>query len=540
MPRASESTGPETDTMKIADLLTNSVRRFPERTAVTHDDRQITFRQLHRQAAGLADHLRQLSVPRGARIAVLFENSIEYVTAFFAVTMAGYVVVPLDTSLDAGSLRFVLSDCEAHVLMAGFRFRKILTKIVEDGTPVDHIITDRPLTLPSGGVKVELLSDIIKPEQQTTPSEDTGSNNAGPDDQNDEGQLAAIFYTSGSTGKPKGVMLSHRNLVSNTLATIDYLSLTDTDSVMVILPFYYIYGNSLLLTHIACGGRLVIDNRFLYPEVILDTMEKENTTGFSGVPSNFMILLGNSTFTKRRLESLRYLTQAGGAMAPEVTRKLMDAFPAKEIFIMYGQTEAAPRVTWLPPEKLKEKLGSIGIPVPGVEVYIVDDDGNELPPEQVGQIMVVGPNVMLGYWNQADEEREVLREGRLFTGDLARKDHDGYIWVVGRKKEIIKTGGNRVSVKEIEECILEHDKVLETAVFGVDDPVLGEAIKTVVVPKPGSSLTAKEVSDFCRSRLAQHKIPKFIDFADALPKQKSGKVDKLKLKSQQQTTIQDI
>jgi len=516
--------------MKIPDLLTGTAGRFPDRIAVTHDDKQITFRDLHRQAAALAEHFLQMSLPPGARIAILLENSIDYVTTFFAVSLAGYVVVPLDTSLDAGSLRFVLRDCDAHVLVAGFRFRKILARIFEGDTPVDHVIADRQLNLSRDDVRVELLPDIITavdpiPEPSERPDHDN------------EAQLAAIFYTSGSTGKAKGVMLSHRNLVSNTVATIEYLKLTESDSVMVILPFYYIYGNSLLLTHIACGGRLVIDNRFLYPEVILDTMEKEKTTGFSGVPSNFMILLGNSTFTKRRLESLRYLTQAGGAMAPEVTRKLMGAFPSKEIYIMYGQTEAAPRVTWLPPEKLRQKLGSIGIPVPGVEVYIVDDDGNELPAGQVGEIMVVGPNVMLGYWNQAGEESEVLRDGRLFTGDLAKKDDDGFIWVVGRKKEIIKTGGNRVSAKEIEECILEHENVLETAVFGIDDPVLGEAIQAVVVARNGMSLSEKDISDFCRARLASHKVPKFIDFTGALPKQKSGKVDKLKLRKQKQKKI---
>lgn len=516
--------------MKIFDLLSKSAGQYPDRPAVTHDGRHTSFRQLHQQAAALAGRLRELELPEGSRIGLLFENSLEYAVSFFAIFGAGYVAVPMDTSLGADSLRFVLADCDARVLLAGSRFRRVIPKIVAEDTPVQRIFSEKKVEVGRDDIPLEIIGDIIESPRYaaTTTASDSGGT---------EEDLAAIFYTSGSTGTPKGVMLSHRNLVSNTIATIEYLALTEDDSVIVILPFYYIYGNSLLLTHIACGGRLVIDNRFMYPEVVLDTMESEAVSGFSGVPSNFMILLGNSTFAKRKLESLRYFTQAGGAMAPEIVRKLMDAFPSKQIFIMYGQTEAAPRVTYLPPHMLKDKLGSIGIAVPGVDVIVADESGVELPPGEVGEIVVSGPNVMMGYWNQSDEEREVLRDGRLFTGDLARKDDDGYIYVVGRKKEIIKTGGNRVSVKEIEECLMEHDSILETAVFGVDDPVLGEAIMAVIVGKNSSTVDEKEILTFCRTRLASHKVPKYIEFAASLPKQLSGKIDKVKLRQQKMKSI---
>jgi long-chain acyl-CoA synthetase len=511
--------------MTVYDLLAASAARRPDNLAVTHGTEQRTFQQLLRQATALGNHLRKLPLEEGSRVGLLFENSVEYTTAFFAILRAGYVAVPMDTSLDADSLRFVLADCNARVLLAGSRFRRILPKIIAGDTPVRWIFSDRDLNLEHDEIEFMPIGDIVEGAAPVTETETR------PDSIDPE-KLAAIFYTSGSTGTPKGVMLSHRNLVSNTMATIEYLHLTEHDSVIVILPFYYIYGNSLLLTHIACGGRLVIDNRFMYPEAVLDTMEAEAVTGFSGVPSNFMILLGNSTFAKRKLEALRYFTQAGGAMAPEVIRKLIRAFPGKEIFIMYGQTEASPRVTYLPPETLNEKLGSIGIPVPGVKVAIVDENGTELPAGQVGEIMVSGPNVMMGYWNQSGEENGVLRNGRLFTGDLARKDEDGFIYVVGRKKEIIKTGGNRVSVKEIEECLLENEKVLEVAVFGIDDAILGEAVKAVIVTGNGHTANEKELADFCKTRLAAHKVPKFFSFVSSLPKQKSGKIDKMKLKMQ--------
>ena len=509
--------------MQVFELLEKIAARYPDRTAVSHDENHTTYARLLEATNALADRLSRLPSGPGARVALLFENSVEYVEAFFAVFKSGRVAVPLDTSLTADGLKYILKDCQAEALVCSSRFRRLLPKILDEDSTLRLIICDKNVKLAHKSISVELLGDLVNAETVTNDPPMTV----------DEGELAAIFYTSGSTGTSKGVMLSHRNLISNTLATVEYLRLTENDSIMVILPFYYIYGNSLLLTHMAAGGRVVIDNRFMYPEVILDTMEKEGVTGLSGVPSNFMILLGNSTFCKRKFPALRYFTQAGGAMAPEVIRQLMDAFPDKEVWIMYGQTEAAPRVTYLPPERLKEKLGSIGIPVPGVQITIVDEQGQELPAGEVGEIMVTGPNVMLGYWNQAEEEKEVLRDGKLFTGDLARMDEDGYFYVVGRRKEIIKVGGNRVSVKEIEECVLENDKVLEAAVVGVPDPLLGEAVKLVVVLRPGCTAEPKEMQVHCQRRLAPHKVPGIVTFAESLPKLQTGKVNKLALKQLQ-------
>jgi acyl-CoA synthetase (AMP-forming)/AMP-acid ligase II len=377
---------------------------------------------------------------------------------------------------------------------------------------------------------VETISDIIE-EASSIPSLTRAAASVTPSDQAPH-ELAAIFYTSGSTGEPKGVMLSHRNLVSNTLATVQYLGLTGDDSVLVILPFYYIYGNSLLLTHVATGGQVVIDNRFMYPEVVLDSLEESRATGFAGVPSTFMIALNKSTIAKRKLADLKYITQAGGAMAPEVTRRLMEACPHQKIWVMYGQTEASPRVTYLPPERLNEKLGSIGIAVPGVEVKILDESGREVPVGETGEIIVGGPNVMLGYWNQPEATAEVLRDGWLITGDLARKDDDGYIYVVGRKREIIKSAGHRVSAKEIEERILEHEAVAETAVFGIPDGILGEAIQAVVVLRSGAECDEKQIQGFCQKRLPTFKIPRAVRFVASLPKSQSGKINKLQLKEQ--------
>ncbi len=524
--------------MKLADILTRGAVLAPDKYAAVHGDKKITYRELLLKTTRLAYFLENHGLPAGSRVAILFENTLEYIISFFAVTRAGYVVVPLDTSLKPDKFNFIIKDCEAKVLFIQARFTRYLPEILGTNSPLQLIISDRTLDLSKDRIKSIRLADILDSEDKHPSFEEmtSGIDRIVPlENLNHKTplqcphELAAIFYTSGSTGTSKGVMLSHLNLVSNTVATIEYLKLTGDDSVMVILPFYYIYGNSLMLTHLLVGGCLVIDNRFAFPQVILETMAREKVTGFSGVPSNFMILLNNANFCSANLPSLRYLTQAGGAMAPKVIQNLIDVFPDKEIYIMYGQTEAAPRITWLPPHELKDHIGSIGIPVPGVTVLLTDDDGREVPTGEVGEITVAGDNVMLGYWHQPEEENQVLKNGKLFTGDLARRDEKGFLYVISRKKEIIKVGGNRVSAKEIEERILENDKVLEAAVVGVSDDVLGEAIKAVVVLKEGQKATAREIQDYIGLRLARHKIPKYIIFTDALPKYPSGKVRKQEL-----------
>ncbi len=519
--------------MKLTEFLHRSVSQFLDRMAVIDQDQSVNYRELAGRVDALAAALRRLNLPPLSRIGILIENSVDYVVTYFAALEVDLVVVPLDSSATAETLRFILDNCGIRVLFAQSRYRRQLAAALAGESSVDLVIIDSHLKLPNVTVPLLTVSEFI--EEADLPSI-AGESAATPaliqNRGGSEHRLAAIFYTSGSTGTPKGVMLSHLNLMSNTVATIKYLKLTEADRILVILPFYYIYGNSLLLTHIACGGCLVIDNRFLYPETVLNTLEEHACTGFSGVPSNFMILLGKSTLTSRPLSSLRYFTQAGGAMAPEITRQLMTAFPHKEIYIMYGQTEASPRVTYVPPARLAEKLGSIGIPLTGITVTIADEQGRELAAKETGELVVTGDCVMMGYWNQPDEEHQVLRSGRLHTGDLGYKDAEGYIFIVGRQKEIIKSGGNRVSVKEVEECLLSHEKVFEACVFGVPDPLLGEAIKAVVVLKLDASLELRDLQLHCRKSLADYKVPKFIEFVNALPKYQSGKVNRQLLKQQ--------
>ncbi len=363
--------------MRLDQFLCQSSQLFGDRPAVIDPERSINYRQLGEAANQFAEQLRRLPIAPGSRVALLMENCVDYVVAYFGILRAGFVVVPLDTSANGETLRYILDNCEVRVLTAQSRYRRQLKSVFDGGCGIEYLFCDT--ILPVGTSALEKIKfgesmklDSVLPaleHRETISSETIAITRNGKSH-----ELAAIFYTSGSTGTPKGVMLSQLNLVSNTQATVEYLKLTEVDRTLVILPFYYIYGNSLLLTNIACGACLVIDNRFMYPETVLNTMEEQKCTGLSGVPSSFMILLGKSTFASRKFPQLRYFTQAGGAMAPDVINSLASAFPDKEIYIMYGQTEAAPRVTYLPPEQLAAKLGSIGMPLRGVSVTIMDEN----------------------------------------------------------------------------------------------------------------------------------------------------------------------
>jgi acyl-CoA synthetase (AMP-forming)/AMP-acid ligase II len=309
---------------------------------------------------------------------------------------------------------------------------------------------------------------------------------------------------------------------------------------MAVLPFYYIYGKSLLNTHFFAGGSVVVDNRFMYPNLVLDTMKEQKVTGFSGVPSTFTILLHRSNLKAYKFDKLRYVTQAGGGMAPAVQKEVAKAFSPAKLYIMYGATEASARLSYLNPDDLPRKWGSIGKAIPNVELFVADENGNKLAAGEEGEIIARGSNIMSGYWNHPEETEKVLKNGLYYTGDIGRMDEEGFLYVVGRTKDMLKIGGNRVSAKEIEEAILEHKEISEAAVIGVEDEILGEAPKAFVVLKSLNKDIdgfTDELSSFLKNRLAVYKIPKYYEFTTELPKNTSGKVLKTALKKNKVQTI---
>lgn len=510
--------------MLINHFLENSAQQYPDKQAVWYKNKWMTYAEIDILSNKLANYLKETGVCRGDRIAILYENSFDYIVSYFAVLKAGAVTVALNTETTESALVYALNHCGAKAIITNKKFSRYLVPATRKVPGLKEVIVEQ-----------DDLSeyDNIGPCNRIRLKEilDHGRD-ARPDVRCIDIDPASIVYTSGSTEKPKGVTLSHLNVVSNTHSIVQYLDLTHQDRIMVVLPFYYIYGKSLLTTHFCVGGSVVLDNRFAFPQVILETMKKTEVTGFSGVPSTFMILLHKSAVRKFKFESLRYVTQAGGAMAPVIQKEVARVFAPAKLFIMYGATEAAPRLSYVEPEILHRKWGSIGKAIPNVDLFIANDKGEKLPPNETGEIVARGANIMTGYWNDPIGTAEVLRNGLYYTGDLGLADEDGYLYVVGRTKDIIKAGGFRISAKEVEEALLEINGVHEVAAIGVEDPILGEAVKAFIVLRENAHINGKRIKKALQTKLPLFKQPKHIEFRDSLPKNESGKILKVALREE--------
>lgn len=488
--------------MLLHNFLRETAKKYPDREAIVHLSRRMTFALLDSVSNNLANHLITLSVKPGDRVILCMENCCEYICAYFATLKAGAVVVPVNSALIASEIQGIIQNCSPVAVLTVNRRKSVMTNLLQG--------------IDSKGASIIVVDDGLctnEPDNQyRLPS-------VFPD------QVAAILYTSGTSGKPKGVMLTHENLCTNSLSIVRYLNLTCADKVAAILPFCYSYGNSLLTTHILAGGTLVIDNRFMYPNTVIETMRQESVTGFAGVPSHFAILLNKSSLKTTSLPSLRYVTQAGGHLPPEQIEEFCQILPHVQFYVMYGQTEASARLTYLEPIFLKIKVGSIGKAIPDVDIRVVNKTGDDAAPGESGEVIARGKNIMAGYWNDPDGTKQVLKDGWLYTGDLARRDEDGFLFIIDRKKEIIKTGANRVSPLEIEGVVNRMPGIRECAVCGTADPILGEAIRLFVVLN-NDKITCDDIMQFCKKRLSPFKIPKFIEFLTIMPYLSSGKINR--------------
>jgi len=504
----------------IHHFLEHSAQRYPDKTALVHEETRATYAQVNSQANQLAHWLTEQGVGVGDRVVLLFENCLEYIVSYYGILKAGAAVVPLSTELKPKGLKEIFLELEPKIIIASSRFKTLLKEIDINGVkPVKIVLKlSTPISFISE-IPVILWDELFKKGVKKNSTVKI-----------DESHLASIIYTSGSTGKPKGAMLTHANIICNTHSICEYLKIGSNDIQMVVLPLFYVMGKSLLNTHFAAGGTIVINNKIAFPAGVLQQMIKENVTSFSGVPSTYAYLLHRSPLRKfkEKLTSLRYCSQAGGHMDTEIKKDLRKVLPLHtDIIIMYGATEAAARLTYLSPENYSQKTESIGKPIPNVKIDVVDQKGKSLPANKTGELVAFGNNIMQGYWEDKDATEKVLVNRGYYTGDLGYYDEDGFLYVIRRKDNLIKSGGHRINPLEIEEVLMGTRQWIEAEVIGVPDKLLGKKIVALVSPKDGDC-NVEDLLRECSQKLPKFKLPSKITMVKTLPKSPNGKIDRQK------------
>jgi acyl-CoA synthetase (AMP-forming)/AMP-acid ligase II len=439
---------------------------------------------------------------RGKKFLVMADNTPFFIFSYLSVIFSGNIAVLVDTRIS----------------------KTDLTKVIDTSSPDGACVQDK-YRKNFEDSELDIIDETIINKIQ----EEMSLFNR-PFIMNDN-DIAVIIFTSGSTGTKKGVMLSHKNLISNTESIIDYLKLSESDRIGAVLPFFYCYGASLLHTHIRVGGSIVLNQKPFLGSMIKD-IDTYQCTGFAGVPSTYQILINKTKFLDQEFPTLKYFTQAGGQLPNRYIQLLSKNFPAKKFYVMYGATEATARLSYLPPELLTTKMGSIGKGIPGVTLAVINEKGLPVKPSEIGEIAAKGDNIMKGYYNDSEGTDAVLKNGWLYTGDLATIDDDGFIYIKGRLKNFIKSGGFRVSPNEIEHEILSLEKVSGCAVLGIPEEIMGEAIVAVILVSNtvDHEDLRREILTHCNQRLPSYKVPKKIFFIDEFPLNSSNKTDLFRLK----------
>jgi len=505
--------------MLVQDFLENSADRLPDKVGLICDGRRLTYAEIEARANRLANALKAHGLGRGERVVIYLFNSVELVISIFATLKAGGVFVIINHSTKHDKLTYILNNCQARALITWGRQADLARQLAQEVTSLQVTILTSSKPEPSRFLSFEAIQSDFPPQR--------------PPKINIDLDLACLIYTSGSTGDPKGVMSDHGNVVFAASSIIDYLGNVESDIVIGLLPLSFDYGLYQLLMVFKFGGTLVLERGFTYPAAILKRIQEERVTGFPGVPTIYAVLL-QMDLSPYDLSSLRYLTNTAAALPPSHITQIRAKFPWAKLYSMYGLTETK-RTLYLPPDQLDVRPGSVGIAIPGTEVWLEDEDGHRLGPNQVGELVVRGRHVMRGYWGDPVATAARYRPGPIpgerlcYTGDLFRIDDEGYMCFVARKDDIIKSRGEKVAPKEIENVLYGLKGVLEAAVIGVPDPVLGEAIKAFVV-RSDAGLTETDALKHCSIHLEDFMIPKYIEFCQELPKTSSGKIRKTGLK----------
>jgi amino acid adenylation domain-containing protein len=508
--------------MLVQKFLEQSAARLSNKVALICNGRRLTYGEVDRQSNRLANALKAQGMQRGDRVALYLPNGVELAISIFAVLKAGGVFVPINHSTKKDKLGYILNNCQARVLVASGRQAAMVQQVVQEVPSLKTIVLTSP---PDALGKPEMGHFLSYDAIQADYSEWQ------PPKVNIDLDLACLIYTSGSTGDPKGVMCDHSNVVFAASSIVEYLGNAENDIVLGLLPLSFDYGLYQWLMAVKFGGTLVLEQGFTFPAAILKRIEEEKVTGFPGVPTIYAVLL-KMDLSPYDLSSLRYLTNTAAALPPSHIAEIRGKFPWATLFSMYGLTETK-RTLYLPPDQLDKSPGSVGIAIPGTEVWIEDEAGQRLGAGQVGELVVRGRHVMRGYWN--DPSRTSVRfrfssagERLCYTGDLFQMDADGFMYFVARKDDIIKSRGEKVAPKEVEHVLYALAGVREAAVIGVSDPILGQAVKAFVV-LGDVELTEADILRHCRTHLEDFMVPKYVELRAELPKTSTGKIKKTDL-----------
>jgi amino acid adenylation domain-containing protein len=510
---------PLTDLTLLHDYFDATVHRVPDKVALVCQGQRFTYADLDRKARALGGLLSARGVTRGDRVLLFLDNGVEMVAALYAVLRLGAIVVPVNPLTKKEKLAYLLQDTRATAMVA----HGTLAAAWREPASSPHLHTLVCVgDAPAGG---------IPPACLPWPHEGAA---AFACDATIDQDLAAIIYTSGSTGDPKGVMLTHLNMVCAARSVSGYLGLREDDTIICVLPLAFDYGLYQVLMAIKVGATVVLERSFAFPVRMLEIMVRERVTVFPGVPTVFAILMDLAVLEDHDLSAVRLISNTAAALPEEHIRRLRALFPGATLFSMYGLTECK-RVTYLPPDQLDVRPTSVGRGMPNEEVWLVDDAGRRLPNGSTGELVIRGSNVMRGYWEKPRETAERLKPGPtpgemlLHSGDVFRTDAEGWLYFVARKDDIIKSRGEKVSPREVENVICALEGVREAAVIGVADSVLGEAVKAFVVPKEGVRLEERDIIRHCLARLESFMAPKIVQIVQELPKTDTGKVKKAAL-----------
>ncbi|MFZ5597078.1 MAG: long-chain-fatty-acid--CoA ligase [Bacillota bacterium] len=513
-----EGVSPELEypNMTMPDFLEKAAAQLPDRTAIIFMGVEFSYQMLSVMVDKAATALDALGVKKGDRVALMAPNCPQYIIAFYAIQKIGAVVVQVNPMYMERELEHILNDSGAKVIIAYDQFYSRI-KNVRDVTPLEKVLLfSLGQAMDVGGEDVVKVEDLLASTQPQPPKVDIDVIN----------DVAVFQYTGGTTGVSKGAMLTHRNIVANALQVAAWNpDLKYGDEVFLcVLPFFHSYGMTMCVNlGIYEAATLVVLPKFELGEV-MKVIDKYHPTQFSGVPTMYIGVINHPDVDKINLKSIKACISGSAPLPIEVVQKF-EELTGGYLVEGFGLSEASP-VTHCNPLKGTRKVGSIGLPMPDTVCKIMDLETGEreMPPGETGELCITGPQVMKGYWNMPEETAKTLKNGWLYTGDIAKMDEDGYFYIVDRKKDMIIAGGFNIYPRDVEEVLFEHPKVMEAVVAGVSDPYRGETVKAFVVLKEGQQATEEEIISYCKSKLAAYKVPRLVEFRKELPKTAVGKV----------------